>query len=146
MKRVLSILILLASANLAVAQKSETEILDQFFELYRTNSVEAINYLYSTNSWVSGDGDAVQNLKSQLKQFEELVGDYQGEEFIYKGGIGESFSTYIYLVKYDRQPIRFTFEFYRPKEKWILYSFKFDDNFDEDFEEAIKSEYLKSKS
>ena len=74
------------------------------------------------------------------------MGDYQGEEFIYKGGIGESFSTYIYLVKYDRQPIRFTFEFYRPKEKWILYSFKFDDNFDEDFEEAIKSEYLKSKS
>ena len=81
-------------------------------------------------------------LKIQLKQYEELIGEYYGEEFLYKGNLGESFTTYVYLVKYERQPVRFTFEFYRPKDVWMVYSFKFDDNFDEDFEDIIKYKYM----
>lgn len=49
---------------------------------------------------------------------------------------------YVYFVKYERQFICFIFEFYKFLDKWILFFFKFDDNFDDDFEELLKFEYM----
>ena len=106
------------------AQTSEQEIIDNFFEKYSDDPIEALDYLYGTTKWVDADGDGVKQLKSQLRQYQEVVGAYHGEEFLYAGRIGESFSTFVYFVKYERQPIRFTFEFYKPSDKWILFSFK----------------------
>jgi hypothetical protein len=33
---------------------------------------------------------------------------------------------------FERQPVRLEFVFYRPKDKWIIYSYSFDDNIDEE--------------
>ena len=48
-----------------------------------------------------------------------------------------------YLVKYDRQPIRFTFQFYKPNKEWRIHSFKYDGNIDDEIEEAAKLYYFK---
>lgn len=40
------------------------------------------------------------------------------------------------MIKYARQPIRFTFILYKPKEEWMLFNFKYDDKLDEEMEDA----------
>ena len=139
------VLISLLSINHATGQKSEKDIVDKFFEIYKTDQVKAIDYIYSTTQWIDGEGDGVKKLKGQLMQSRELLGEYIGEEFLHKGELGEDFSIYIYFAKYDRQPLRFTFQFYKPKDEWMIYSFKFDDNFDDDLENLLKYEYLPNK-
>ena len=145
MKKILILTFALFTIHLSFAQKSEKEIVDRFFELYKTNTNEAVNYIYGLNKWIDLEGEAVRNVRDKLNQYKELVGTYYGEEFIYKGEFGQSFVTYIYLVKYERQPIRFTFKFYKAKDTWMTYSFSFDDNFDEEFEEIIRNEYMRGK-
>jgi hypothetical protein len=49
---------------------------------------------------------------------------------------------YSYLVKYDRQPLRFIFKFYKPNDKWVLYSYALDDSLDDEIQEAAKLYYL----
>ena len=46
------------------------------------------------------------------------------------------------MVKYDRQPMRFTFKLYKPNDKWILFSFKIDVDLDDELEQAAKLYYL----
>ncbi|WP_190811443.1 hypothetical protein [Flagellimonas sp. S3867] len=139
------VLLSVLSSNQIFSQESEKEILDNFFEIYQKDTSKAVDYIYSNTKWIDSEGDSVKRLKSQLKQYEELVGEYFGEEFLYKGKLGQSFLTYIYLAKYERQPFRFTFEFYKANDKWIVYSFKFDDSFDDDLEEVIKYDYMQTK-
>jgi len=83
--------------------------------------------------------DAIQNLKSQLGNLQPLVGEYYGFEPITIKSAGKSFVLYSFLVKYDRQPIRFTFEFYKPQDKWRVFSFSFDEELDDEVEEAAKA-------
>lgn len=47
-----------------------------------------------------------------------------------------------YLLRYDRQLIRFTFQFYKPDKEWMLYSLSFDVTLDDEVEEAAKMFYL----
>ncbi len=49
---------------------------------------------------------------------------------------------YSYLVKYDRQPLRFIFKFYKLNDKWVLYSYALDDSLDDEIQEAAKLYYL----
>ena len=130
MKNGFLLLLLLLPAGFLFGQDREEAIIDEFFRLYKEDIEQAINYIYSTNDWIGVNSDAVIQLKGQLIQYSGLVGEYLGEEFIWKSRLGESFSMFVYLVKYERQPFRFTFEMYKPRDKWILFSFKstlFDD-------------------
>lgn len=145
MKIIMIALISFLSINQAVSQKSEKDILDKFFEIYKTDPAKALDYIYGTTEWIDSEGDGVKKLKDQLTQYKELLGEYQEEEFLHKGDLGKDFTIYIYFAKYDRQPLRFTFQFYRPKDEWIVYSFKFDDNFNDDLEELLKYEYIPNK-
>jgi hypothetical protein len=72
---------------------------------------------------------------------EELVGKYYGHVFVDKIEASDCFSIYTYLLKFDRQPLRLTFKLYKPNDKWILYSFSFDDTFDDDLEKALIMRY-----
>jgi hypothetical protein len=66
------------------------------------------------------------------------MGKYYGNEIIITKKFSESFILYSYLVKYDRQPMRFIFKFYKPNDKWVLYSYALDDNLDNEIQEAAK--------
>jgi len=135
---------LLFFTYLGNAQTSPKEMADIFFKDYKNNGASiALDNLYSTNKWMDRATDAIANLKSQLEGLnEDYVGKYYGYELIVEKHLAESYVLLSYLVKYDRQPIRFTFQFYKPKDMWVIYSFKFDGNIDDEIEEAGKLNYL----
>ena len=121
------------------AQMTPEALIDQFFETYLAQgSSAALDEFYSTNEWMTRSQDAVDNLKSQFVNLTSLVGEYHGRDLIVKKQLVDSFVLISYLVKYDRQPMRFTFEFYKPQDTWRAYSFAYDDNFDDELEEAAK--------
>jgi len=87
--------------------------------------------------------DGIDNIKTQLTSFLGLVGEYYGYELITEKSVGKSFKLVSYMVKYDRQPMRFTFVFYKPKDKWQVQNFQYDDNLDVELEESGKVYRLK---
>lgn len=74
------------------------------------------------------------NLKYQLHETQKLLGEFRGFEKISEQQLGGSLKQVICMVKYDRQPFRFKFHFYKPKEEWVALNFYFDDDFSEEFE------------
>ena len=115
-----------------------------FFNIYRTESVsDALDKLYQTNQWVQRNLDAVTKLKNEMEGLNlDYVGKCYGYELITEKSISDSYILQSYLVKYDRQPIRFTFQFYKPENEWRIYAFKFDANLDDELEESAKIYYL----
>ncbi|HKK64167.1 MAG TPA: hypothetical protein VJ951_16495 [Bacteroidales bacterium] len=139
---IVGIIVILASFSLR-AQDNPESVIHDFFENYETEGASlAVEKLYATNPWTSRIQDAINNVKTHLERFnEELVGKYYGYEKLTTKKLGDSYVLYSYFMKFDRQFLRLTFQFYKPNKEWRLASFQFDDNFDEEIEEAAKLYY-----
>ncbi|MCE7992437.1 MAG: hypothetical protein HEP71_10665 [Roseivirga sp.] len=131
---------LILTWTINVSAQTPDELVKTFFSEYRSEGAAiALKKLYETNNWISRNQDGINKLIGQLASYnEELIGEYYGYEAITKKSLGESYVLMSYLVKFDRQPLRFTFQFYKPKDQWVLYSFKFDDSFDDELERAAE--------
>jgi len=147
MKKYLTI-ILFSFSFLSFGQNTPKEIVSIFFTQYKDEGAsQALDNLYKNNKWINRATDAITNLKQQLEALnEDYVGKYYGYELITEKKLSDSFILMSYLVKYDRQPIRFTFQFYKPNNEWITFSFKYDGNIDEEIEESAKVYYLNLKN
>jgi hypothetical protein len=142
MKKLVLILLVFVSGSL-VAQSSPQYLIDNFFKTYKKDPGKAVKDLYATNKWTGRIQDDIDKIIGTVNGFtESYMGKYYGYELITTKKFAESFMLYSYLVKYDRQPIRFIFKFYKPNDKWILYSYSLDDNFDDEIQEAAKLYYL----
>jgi len=143
--KLLTLLILtVISTNILKAQSTTEEITSEFFKTYDKSPQKAVDYVFGTNKWmIDRNKDGIENVKSQLTNFLGLVGDYYGYEKITEKSVGKSFKLISYMIKYDRQPMRFTFVFYKPKDKWQVQNFQFDDNLDDELEESGKVYRLK---
>jgi hypothetical protein len=122
---------LLGIAPLAAQSSNTDELIEDFFELYEQDKPgEAIDLLYSTNSeeWLRQIQESIDQVKANFKDLPKIVGSYYGYEKLQEDDLGSCFKTIIYLVKYDRQPIRFTFQYYKPQTEWRLYGFSYDDD------------------
>ncbi len=124
------------------AQEQLNHYGEQFFSIYKNSPMDAADYLFKTNKWFEKNQESVSTVKYQLRNALEILGEYNGYEEITEKSIGESYVLRSYLVKYDRQPLRFTFIFYKPKDNWILQNFKFDDSLAEELEESAKAYWL----
>lgn len=143
MKKLLLLSLFFTLSMNTFAQASPQEIINIFFKVYVNNTSKAIDDIYSTNPWTIRIKDAIENMKKEVNGYTtDYVGKYYGYEVITKKQFSESFVLYSYLVRYDRQPMRFTFEFYKPNDKWTLYSFKIDSELDDEIEQAAKLYYL----
>lgn len=133
----ISIFLFSISSN---SQNSPKEIIHQFFEEFENHgSRVALDNLYKPNKWMNRNADVIEKLKTKVGGLnEEFVGKYYGYEFIVEKRLTDSYVLMCYLVKYERQPIRFTFEFYKPNQNWVIQGFKFDGNMDDEIEEAAK--------
>lgn len=145
------LLILIIALNFTITSNSQNtpeSIIEKFFDNYENKGSEiALDEMYATNPWTSRIQDGINNLKTQLARFDkDLVGEYYGYEFLIKKQIGNSYVLYSYFLKFDRQFLRLTFQFYKPNNEWRLNSFKFDDNFEEELEESAKIYYLELKN
>ena len=113
-------------------------IIQQFFKTYKTEgSANAIGYLFSTNKYFT-DTAQIAELKRKMQVLSQSVGEYLGNELISQKNAGKSLYYFSYLVKFDEQPVRFTFMFYKPKNDWVIYHFKFDADLDAELEQAGK--------
>jgi len=131
------LLITLIASNL-YAQPSEKDITNEFFKLYSIDPMKAFDYAFATNIWMERNQDAVDNLKNQYSNLLALIGQYHGYELITEKSIGERLKLFSFMVKYERQPIRLTFIFYKPHKTWQVQNLKYDDKLDEELEEASK--------
>ncbi len=116
-----------------------------FQELSTQGAIRAVDNLYASNQWINSNSDAVINLKNQLGGVSNLVGAYHGVEKIAEYRVGSRFVYLSYMALYDRQPLRFIFEFYKPTDQWRVFSFSFDDDLDDDLErEVLRADWFKA--
>lgn len=142
MKQILLVLMVMISSSVC-SQSSPQMLIDSFFETYKSDPGKAVKDLYDTNRWNERIKDKIDQIVGTVNGFtESYMGKYYGRELITTKKFSESFVLYSYLVKYDRQPIRFIFKFYKPNDKWLLYSYSLDDSLDDEIQEAAKLYYL----
>lgn len=142
MKKIVLAILLISPITLFSQQKPQ-DLIDNFFTTYKTDPGKAVRELYKTNSWTERVRDDIENVVTKINGFTvDYIGKYYGYELITTKKFAQSYVLYSYLVKYDRQPLRFIFKFYKPNDKWILYGFQYDDNFNKEIEEAAKLYYL----
>ncbi|REG86027.1 hypothetical protein [Winogradskyella sediminis] len=138
------LIVTVLSTNILKAQTTTEEITTEFFKTYEKSPQKAVDYVFETNKWmIDRNKDRIENVKTQLTSFLGLVGDYYGYEKVTEKSVGESYKLVSYMIKYDRQPVRFTFVFYKPKDKWQVQNFQYDDNLDDELEESGKVYRLK---
>jgi hypothetical protein len=126
------------AAKAAVAPKSVPAIIDAFFKKYKDKGADtAIDYLFGTNKLLA-NLPQLAVLKAKLDSLPQSAGKYVGHELIVQKSASPSLFFYSYLVKFENQPYRFTFMFYKPQNDWELYRFKYDDQIDSELEEAGK--------
>ena len=124
------------------AQQTPEDMIKTFFKEYETNPGQAVDNIYNTNSWNSRIGDGIAKIKSSIEALTPgYVGKCYGHELILKKEVSNFLSLYSYAVKYDREPIRFTFLFYKANDKCVLYSFKYDTDIDDELETSAKLNY-----
>ena len=142
MKKILTVLLISISGTL-FAQSKPQDFRNNFFATYKKDAGKAVKELYATNIWTDRIKDEVENISTTVNGFtESYMGNYFGYEIITKKKFAQSFELYSYMVKYDRQPLRFIFKFYKPNNNWVLYSFAIDDALDSEIQEAAKLYHL----
>lgn len=141
--RVPAFLLVLLLALTSFAQSSPDEIIREFFNTYSAGRTEqALEDLYGHSKWFDRNSDAVGKVRVQLLALKGLVGEYRGYSLLGSKDLQADLVIYDYMVKFDRQPVRFRFTFYRADKEWATFSFGFDDNLDEELEELVKGTYL----
>ncbi len=129
-------LLLMFQSILFFGQDTPEKITENFFKIYVNNKKNALDTIFFTNKYFSQE--QTNEVSKKLNDLVSIIGDYCGNEFIQKQSAGNSFVLYKYVVKYERQPLKFTFVFYKPKETWVLYNFNFESDLDTDLENVAK--------
>jgi hypothetical protein len=138
------LLILLCATNSYSQKLSDTkQIISTFFDKYeKKSSADALDFLFSSNKYIKSE--EISPLKKRIKQYQGLLGEYSGYELLIKQDVGKSIVVYSYIIKYDRQPLRFIFTFYKANNKWKIFNFMISDEFITEIEkEVIKLSYNK---
>jgi hypothetical protein len=143
MKTIIVLIVTILSSTLGLNAQSSTntetqKIVDEFFKTYkRKGHAEAIYDLLGTNTWNAGK--SAENVSAKLTDLMDQIGEYYGYEKINESTYGTSVIQYTYLVKYERQPIKFQFRFYRPDKKWKTQGFEFEVDFLDELNETPKT-------
>lgn len=144
---VLKVILFLSFLNLIennlYSQETENQekITLNFFKTFKTNPVKAYDDLFANSRWVQKSD--IETIKIKLKDFLSDLGEYNGYEQITTKRTGESYMLKSFLIRYDRQPIRFTFILYKPSADWKIQNFSYDTNLSEELEQAAKIDRLR---
>lgn len=119
----------------------EEDLTTQFFKTYKVDPIKAYSDLFSDTKYISKSD--LETTKIKMKDYLADLGDFLGFELITTKKAGESYVLKSFLIKYDRQPIRFTFILYKPVDKWKIQNFSYDSNFSEELDNAAKLDRLR---
>jgi hypothetical protein len=135
---IITVIYLFAFSVSLLAQTTTKEITDKFFELYQTQPSKAFDYAFGTNHWDENQQDAVFEVKNKLKNITSQCGTYFGFEMLTEKTAGTTLKVVSFVLKYDREPIRFIFLFYKPNDAWRVMNLTFDEDLDLDLKEAAR--------
>ncbi|WOH36407.1 hypothetical protein RI844_13620 [Thalassotalea fonticola] len=142
----LSILLITTLLSLNTFASDYQSEIDEFFELYKNGKInEAVDSIYKSNKYVSSIPDQIINVKNQLSSLKGLVGEINNIGKIDTYAVGDDFVHVTYLVTYDRQPIRYEFQFFKVKQGWRVYSFSFDDELTGEIKVLARKSALSAK-
>jgi hypothetical protein len=114
-----------------------------FFKKYKDEGVStAINYIFSSNTLLT-DTTQLADLKNKVDSTRRNIGKYYGNSLIIKKNVSPDLVLLTYLVKHEKQPIRFSFIFYKADENWMLYKFQYDDQVISELEDSGKIYFIK---
>ncbi|MBS1752244.1 MAG: hypothetical protein JST63_20270 [Bacteroidetes bacterium] len=143
--RHLVIIVLIFSTPSIFGQTGATEkITEKFFKTYKQSPTKAYADLFVDNKWMKDKKSDIETVKIKMNDFLSGLGDYYGYELVTEKSAGESYILKSFLIKYERQPIRFTFLLYRPNDEWQIQNFTYDTNIEGELEEAAKAYRLKN--
>jgi hypothetical protein len=145
MKKILLALCLVAifAGGVKAQAQTPTDISKKFFETYAAKPMDAIDYIFSGVTQNKQVKDDITAIKKNLKVTIDQGGAYNGYELITEKGIGGSIKLMSYMAKYDKQPVRFIFIYYKPKDVWKIYTFQFNTNLDDELTNAASVDQLK---
>ncbi|MEM6784520.1 MAG: hypothetical protein AAF624_12390 [Bacteroidota bacterium] len=123
-----------AQAQSPEAQSPEAQV-QRFFDTYAVQAEAAVDTFFTNNPYIESNREAVDGLTAQLGEVLGLVGPFRGYEVVAIRPLGERLVNYLVVVGHDRQPLRFSFTFYRPQETWQAQNFRYTDDFTGDFEQ-----------
>ena len=124
--------IFFSQVDILRAQNQPEDQVNRFFATYQNSPNEALDELFASNKWMMENQGNLNEVKVKLNNILPLIGKFQGFEKISEINKGESLIQLIYFGKYERQPLRYIFLFYKPSDKWMIFNFLFDDNILED--------------
>lgn len=136
-------LILVCTATVQAQEQTLADISKKFFELYATKPMDAIDQIFADVKKNKQINDDITAIKKNLKVTIDQDGAYNGYELITEKGVGNNLKLLSYMVKYDKQPVRFIFIYYKPKDTWKIYTFQFNTNMDEELTSAAGVDQLK---
>lgn len=142
MRKSILLFSLILLATISYGQNTTDGLTAEFFKKYEKDTDAAFDYIFGTNKWMGKNKVGTEKVKLQLREYANLMGEYRGFERISEQTLGESLKVSVFLVKYDRQPLRFIFKYYKAYDKWMIYNLKFDENIDDELDEIMKYNYL----
>ena len=145
MKSILLSLMMLFT--LPVTASDYQQQIDTFFKNLKEGNINAaVSELYSSNAYVSAIPDQIQQVKNQLSALDGLVGKMLNLEKLDTYQVGNSMVHVTYVAVYDRQPIRFEFQFFKAADEWRVYSMSFDDDLDDEIKVLARRRALNGKN
>ncbi len=125
----------------AAADNAYRDKIDKFFSMMKDGKAqEAIDFIYSDNPWMAKNADAIFNVKNQLANMVPMIGAYRAHELVVEKVVAGRYAYLYYFVAYDRQPLSFVFEYYKPQDQWMLFGFSFNAGVDEAVAEQAKKD------
>lgn len=137
----LLILFLLSPAIKAQSDSLNTpeKICEHFFMLFETDTDNAVDFLFSTNKWFNAATmPQLVDIKGKIKKLYYL-GNFKGFELASKKVLSPSNVLITYIVKYDRQPIKIEYYFYKPEKQWQIQTFRFEEDLKLDLQNATET-------
>lgn len=129
--------------NAQQAFDNPEKIMDGFFKILNEKDPnQALDFLFASNT-DPNLSKQIEELKTTLTNSLPALGNCNGQQLITRKKVANSFVYYSYLMKYDKQPIRFIFIFYQPQKTWKIYKFKFDSDLENEIEDAGRIYFLK---
>lgn len=115
------------SSQTADAKSGYEPTMDAFFQkLQQGKPEQAVTHFLQQNGKSTDKDDKRQTLATQFADVVKTLGAYHGHELLAEKIVAGHIAQVTYLGLYGRQPIRLSFQLYKPKDAWRGQSFRFD--------------------
>jgi len=128
----IQLIFLYPACSAKAAESSFQDITDKFFKMITEDKgAEAIDYIFSTNSYMKGMVDQINQVKSQYSSMRNMIGVFINKKKLFEREVAGIFVFQYYLVAYERQPLAMRFWYYKPLDSWVLQKYTFEANVEE---------------